>query len=290
METRANYAAIGLFTLIVVSLAFGFIYWIKRFDQTGEQVGMAMEFSGTVNGLAPGADIFFNGIKVGSVSRLSFSTRDPNIVEVGALIKKSTPIKNDSHARVSVNLLTGVAYVELFGGTPGGSDILASANPKLVGDPPAGDFLPALGRAASKIDATMDRVNAFLDDATPSVKRSIGNVESFTKALADNAGGVKDALASIQGLSARLEGVADRVNAIVAAVEPAKVRATVDNVDKVMKDAAKFSGRGLDELTLAISDFRRAVSQIDRIGQSLERNPQQLILGGEGNVREFNRR
>jgi phospholipid/cholesterol/gamma-HCH transport system substrate-binding protein len=30
METRANYATIGLFTLIVIALGFGFVYWLKR--------------------------------------------------------------------------------------------------------------------------------------------------------------------------------------------------------------------------------------------------------------------
>ena len=29
METRANYALIGLFTLLVVASAFGFVYWFS---------------------------------------------------------------------------------------------------------------------------------------------------------------------------------------------------------------------------------------------------------------------
>ena len=54
METRANYATIGIFTLIVIALTFGFIYWLKRYDEAGQRVNLPLEFVGTVNGLAKG--------------------------------------------------------------------------------------------------------------------------------------------------------------------------------------------------------------------------------------------
>src|SRR3954452_19764642 len=108
METRASYATIGLFTMVVIALTFGFIYWLKRTDGTGERANLPMEFQGTVNGLAGGADVFFNGIKVGAVSNLGFSPRDPNTVEVMTSIRKDTPIKSDSQTRISFNILTGV--------------------------------------------------------------------------------------------------------------------------------------------------------------------------------------
>ena len=38
METRANYALIGLFTLAVIAAAFGFVYWFS-----GGERGQARE-------------------------------------------------------------------------------------------------------------------------------------------------------------------------------------------------------------------------------------------------------
>jgi phospholipid/cholesterol/gamma-HCH transport system substrate-binding protein len=291
METRASYATIGLFTMVVIALAFGFIYWLKRTDGTGERANLPMEFQGTVNGLASGADVFFNGIKVGAVTNLGFSPSDSNIVEVMTSIRKDTPIKSDSQTRISFNILTGVAYVEIFGGSPSAPSIFTSATPvKLVGQPPAGDLMPALGRAAGQIDAAVSRLNAFLDDVQPSVKKSIVNIEKFTDALGDNAGQVKDVMASIGELSKTVSGVSNRINAITDAIDPNKVRSIVENTDRVTRDASKFSSRGLDELTAAIVDFRRTVSQIDRIASSLEKNPQSLIFGSEGNIRTYNRK
>ena len=35
METRANYAIVGLFALIVIAAAFGFIYWMAQYGRGG---------------------------------------------------------------------------------------------------------------------------------------------------------------------------------------------------------------------------------------------------------------
>ncbi len=70
METRARYALIGLFTLVVIVAAFIFIYWLKRLDETGIRSTVYFEFSGTVGGLAPGGAVYFAGIKVGNVTAL----------------------------------------------------------------------------------------------------------------------------------------------------------------------------------------------------------------------------
>jgi len=289
METHANHAAIGAFTLVVLSLAFGFIFWIKHYDEGSQRVPFEMQFSGTVSGLAPGAEIFFNGIKVGSVSDISFSASDPNIIRVRSSIEKSTPIKADSQARISTNLLTGVAYVEILGGSANLDDLLAANPPAtLIGEPPS-DLLPALGRVAGKLDVTVDRLNSFLNDVQPSAKRTVANVETFTSALAANSDGIKDLLANVSDLSSNIKGVSTRLNSIVDAVDPAKVKSTVDNANRVMSDAAKFSSRSLDDLSGAIVDFRRAVNAFQRVAQELEKRPNALIFGGD-NVQQYNRK
>jgi len=289
METHVNHAAIGAFTLVVLSIAFGFIFWIKHFDEGSQRVPFEMQFSGTVSGLAPGAEIFFNGIKVGSVSDISFSASDPNVIRVRSSVEKSTPIKADSQARISTNLLTGVAYVEILGGSANLDNLLAANPPAtLVGQPPS-DLLPALGRVAGKLDASVDRLNRFLDDVQPSAKRTVDNVETFTSALAANSDGIKDLLANVSDLSSNIKGVSTRLNSIVDAVDPAKVKSTVDNANKVMSDTAKFTSRSLDDLSGAIVDFRRAVNQFQRVAQELQKRPNALIFGGDS-VQQYNRK
>lgn len=52
METRANFALIGAFTLAIALAAFGFVYWFSGPSQLGAQQTYRIVFSGTVSGLS----------------------------------------------------------------------------------------------------------------------------------------------------------------------------------------------------------------------------------------------
>ena len=70
METKANTAVIGAFTLAVIAFAFGFIYWLA--DSGISKESMTVVFRGQVAGLEVGSDVYFNGIPVGDVRALQF--------------------------------------------------------------------------------------------------------------------------------------------------------------------------------------------------------------------------
>ena len=232
METRARYATIGFFTLVVIVAAFGFIYWLKRLDETGARVPIQLEFAGTVNGLAPGGWVYFAGIKVGDVVALAFDPAHPNTVIVTAEVKQDVPIKADTRAQVGANLLTGVAYVELFGGSPEAQSVFSLKPPRLVGSQSAfGDVLAAANNAVTKVDSIVDRLDKFVALNEDAITQTVTNIKTFTDALAKNSEGVKDFLANVSEMSKTVSGLSERLNALVekadsvmAAVDPEKVR------------------------------------------------------------------
>ncbi len=274
METRARYALIGLFTLVVIVAAFGFIYWLKRLDETGIRSTVYFEFSGSVGGLAPGGAVFFAGIKVGTVTATAFDPTDPNKVLVTAEVRQDTPAKVDSKAEVGANFLTGVAYVEMSGGTPGAESLFAATPPKLVGTQSAlGDVLAAAGSAVNKLESIVDRVDAFLKENQESVTNTTRNVEAFTGALAANADDLKNFLASVSDLSDtasrlsdRLDGVIAKADEIVTAVDPDKVSGIISSTDDFMKKAADASAniQGIiaraDEIAAKLDDFSNGLN------------------------------
>ena len=77
METRANYALIGLFTLAVIAAAFGFVYWFSGGDRGQARQSVRIVFSGSVSGLSKGSVVLFNGIRVGEVTDISLLPEDP---------------------------------------------------------------------------------------------------------------------------------------------------------------------------------------------------------------------
>jgi phospholipid/cholesterol/gamma-HCH transport system substrate-binding protein len=57
METRANYALIGLFMLAVTAGAFVFVYWFSRAGEGGDRATYRVVFDGAVSGLRTGGAV-----------------------------------------------------------------------------------------------------------------------------------------------------------------------------------------------------------------------------------------
>jgi phospholipid/cholesterol/gamma-HCH transport system substrate-binding protein len=77
METRANYAIVGFFTLLVMLSAFGFVYWMARYGGTGETAQLIVRIPGSANGLSVGSPVRFNGIPYGVIRNSTSIPRAP---------------------------------------------------------------------------------------------------------------------------------------------------------------------------------------------------------------------
>ena len=120
METRANYVVIGAFTMAAVVGAFLFVMWIAGYTTPGGHRTFQVIFNGSVSGLSNGANVNFNGIKVGEVTHLTFSRSDPHQVVADIDVSADAPIDRNTKARLETAGITGAAAVALLGGsTPG---------------------------------------------------------------------------------------------------------------------------------------------------------------------------
>src|SRR5205814_250091 len=116
METRANYALIGLFTLAALVAGFGFVYWFSGRDAGARRDQYRIVFAGSVAGLNTGNSVLFNGLRVGEVKSITLSPDDPRLVVALVEIERSTPVKRDTKATLEAQLLSGVASIALAGG------------------------------------------------------------------------------------------------------------------------------------------------------------------------------
>ncbi|MGN6765871.1 MAG: MCE family protein, partial [Rhizobiaceae bacterium] len=69
METRANYVAVGIFTVLAILAAFIFVYWTARLGSSGETALLRFRIAGSAAGLGRGSAVLFNGVKVGDIKR-----------------------------------------------------------------------------------------------------------------------------------------------------------------------------------------------------------------------------
>src|SRR6516162_48651 len=123
METRANYVLIGAFTLAAIVGAFLFVMWIAGYGTPGGRRAMQVVFTGSVSGLSNGANVLFNGIKVGEVNHLTFSRSDPHQVVADITVSSDAPIDRGTKARLESQGFTGAAAVALLGAPKPGASL-----------------------------------------------------------------------------------------------------------------------------------------------------------------------
>jgi phospholipid/cholesterol/gamma-HCH transport system substrate-binding protein len=241
METRANYVLIGAFTLAAIVGAFLFVMWIAGYGAAGGHRSYQVVFNGSVAGLSTGANVSFNGIKVGEVTHLTFSRSDPHQVVADIDINTEAPIDRNTKARLETQGLTGGAVVALLGGVTAGAPLVAeNGRPQVIY---AGqsiqlqDILDSVAGLSTKATAVLDDADKIITDNSPTIHSALANVDQFSKALADNSAGVDAALKSvgelgkqIGPLAARLQTLSDDADRLVQAIDPEQIRAIVGNV------------------------------------------------------------
>ena len=209
METRANYVVIGAFTLAAVVGAFLFVMWIAGYGTPGGHRTYQVVFNGSVSGLSNGANVLFNGIKVGEVTHLTFSRSDPHQVVADIDVSSDAPIDRNTKARLETQGLTGAGAVALLGGSLPGPE-LAGQN----GRPPViyaeqtmqlQDILDNVAALSVRATSVLDDADKILADNSGPIHSAIANVDEFSKVLADNAPNVNAALKSVADLGKTLE-------------------------------------------------------------------------------------
>ncbi len=294
METRANYVAVGVFVLMVLAGAFGFVYWLYSSRSITNRTEVDILFPGSVTGLAVGGAVYFNGIRIGEVTRLRFAGDGSTAVQATTMVDPSAPLKKDTRAELGFTGLTGIAYVSLTGGTPNAPSLFEDEEvPLIAADRSAfEDLLKGARDILTKADTTFSEIEKLVTDNAPAVSRTLQNVDEFTSALAANSDEVRtmftdvgQAAQTIADLSNRLEGIVTRVEELVLEVEPQAVRTIVDNavsfsndlsgvgndvqeVVRVVQEAAGRLGEFTTGLNNSLAEVNRLIAAIpaERIG------------------------
>jgi phospholipid/cholesterol/gamma-HCH transport system substrate-binding protein len=294
METRANHAIIGAFTLAVVAAAFGFVFWFNGASKSAGHSYYAIVFPGSVSGLTRGSTVLFNGLRIGEVSKLELAPDNPSNVMVSIDIDARTPMRKDTLARLEYSGITGVASIALTGGSNSSEQLPNGQNGNtavIQGD--RSDFANLINtgtRIAARADDVLDKVNRAIDANVGSLNNTLKNAEIFSKSLADNADGVRDFLAAtadvgkaIKPLAAKLETLTADADGIIKAVDPEKVKTIVAQVTEISTKLNAVAGKLDTTFTnlngfLATEDNKGMIAEISDAAKSIKRLAENLDL------------
>jgi phospholipid/cholesterol/gamma-HCH transport system substrate-binding protein len=275
METRANYAVIGLFTLAIVTAVFGFVYWFENLGGSGERALYRVAFENSVSGLRTGSSVLFNGIRVGEVADLKLDSQRPHQVIATISIDKSVPVRADTQAGLEFAGLTGIAAVSLRGGSP-------SAAP-LAGDNGAPPLLAATPGSAQDVTQgardTLRRLDDFLAENQTAFHGALANLEKFSGALARNAERIDRIAEGLQNLAGGTDGKGGEINEAARSIR--KLAENLDKrTDEITSGVSLLTAAGTKQINAIGADAHRMMAEVERAVRNIERNPRTLIFGG----------
>lgn len=297
METKASYITVGAFVLILIAGVLASILWLAGVDVEDEPTRYDILFDGSVTGLQIGGTVRYRGVPVGTVETIDINPDNVEQVVVTIDVPEDVPIKTDTVASLEFQGITGVAYVQLDGGTneaamlepePGRERAVIPSRPSGIQQ-----VIEQAPELVTRFVALVDRANAMLGaENQANVARSLENIASMTEALdrgsddaerllaegADALGELRATIADARGLIADLSDASRRLTLATettlaeGSALMRDIRPLVDTADTAMAEA-----------TLTFGEARAALATLD---ETLLRT--QGALGeGERTLRSF---
>ncbi len=300
METKVNYALVGGFVLLLGAALIAGVLWLAAGGawQVQYDTYLAVEDE-SVSGLNLNAPVKYSGVEVGKVREIVLDHDKPQRVVLKLAIERGTPIKVDTVAVLRTQGLTGIAYVELTGGSAGAPLLSAVAgNPyPVIRTAPslAARLENILTNVLAKLDSTSNNINALLSDSNRAAFAStLSNLATLTQAIASR----KDALASgishadrtfanTEQASADLKPLLDRVGKSADSIqrmgdEVARTSASAGKtVDQVGADLKRFSAETLPELERLLGELSTLSTSLRRLSEQTQRDTRGLLFGRE---------
>ena len=293
METKVNYALVGAFVLTLSVAIVAGVLWIASGRTSRKDYDTYLAYSSeSVSGLSRQAPVKYKGVEVGAVREIGLDPEDPQNVRLELAIERGVPIKQDTVAVLSVQGLTGIAFLDLEGGSkdsplltaaePGGYPVIAT-RPSLFRrlDTQVTALVADLSRAAQNVNQILD------DDTRAALQRTASDLDTVVHAVAARSKAIDtvlvDAARTLENsarASAQLTDLTRQVGRSADAVERAAeaLRATASDATGGVQ---QFRADTLPALQRLLAEARAVTASLGQLAQELERSPNALVVGRE---------
>lgn len=294
VETKVNYTIVGLFVILLFVALVAGILWLSggaQYRKTYDHYLVYMNES--VAGLNLNAPVKYRGVDVGRVKRISLDQGERVRLELD--IERGTPIKENTTAVLKVQGLTGIAQIELTGGTRNAQPLTAKPGETLPVINTAPSLLMRLDTAVSESVDGFNRVARHLDavldqDNQRAFKQLLADMAMLSGTLAArkseiDAGVVNAAQASenVVKASTDLPRLIERVSRSAEALEKMAgdaSRASVA-VRKTMNGVDQAAETMMPELEQTLTEMRELSATLKQMSEEVGRHPNMLLLGRE---------
>lgn len=110
----SSYIKLGIFVTLVFIIAIFTLVWIILWTDKSHY---KIIFEDSIAGIEEGAPVKFRGVRVGRVDSIELNPKNAEEIIVEISVKKGTPIKEDSIAKVQLQSGSGLSFIEISKGS-----------------------------------------------------------------------------------------------------------------------------------------------------------------------------
>ncbi|TMQ11194.1 MAG: MCE family protein [Deltaproteobacteria bacterium] len=280
MASRAQHIRVGLFataTLILLGVVLAVFGGLRLWDDVDRY---RIVFDTSVIGLEPGAQVYLNGIKVGTVDDVDVAASDIAKVAVVIKVKHDAPIHTDTRAILQHAGITGLKTIDLRGGTSATPRLAAGAEiatgtgsvDKLEAQAQAiVDDAAALVRRAHQLTdhlvAVTDSVSAIAEPATRAANELAATSAALRATVDENRAGLRQSIAAIRGAATGASELFD-----------GQAAQLFTSAGDVVAELRKLLVANEGPLRAAVFDLRQASRSFKELARDVRQKPSRLLF------------
>ena len=289
LDTRVNYTVVGLFVVILGAAMVVATFWLSEIN-TQRYHDYLIFMDEAVSGLSVDSPVKFNGVQVGSVSKISLNPKNPQQVELLLRIEQGTPITQTTVASLLPQGITGISYVSLKAKTADAPLLIIEPGQQYPVIQAAPSLLLQLDTVLKNVMDTMQSISdtmhsAFDEENRKAIKQSLLNLESITQTLADNSQQIDLSIKSANLMLHNGVLLSQQLPGVLTSVEQMsnQITGTSRRANAVLNDSQAavqtFSQQALPSAVELINRLNQLTTNLQQISNQVSSNPSVLIRG-----------
>jgi phospholipid/cholesterol/gamma-HCH transport system substrate-binding protein len=311
METRAHYVLVGAFVIAVLTAAFVSVIWLVGAQFQREGAIYDVYFRGSVSGLNDGAVVRYKGVAIGRVLNIRLDPENVERIRVRIEIDSATPIKEDAVAELEAQGITGLAFVQVTGGSNASPDLKKREDKRypIIASKPSRleEVVTSAPELLKRATLVADRLTLVLSDENlASITQGLSHINALTGTIADNrsqfdklmvdagatmvevrgaATAAKSMLTEFDRALNAPDGLTDRSTRAIQELNQSAKNLTVltahlDSIVQENRGALRdFTQTGFGQAQQLLTDSRALILELTRVADQLERDPARFLFG-----------
>lgn len=283
MDSKANYAVVGLFVLILFALMIFLFVWLSGYTQHKTYQTYLVYASGGVGGLTIDSPVQFNGVRVGTVDKIQLDNANPQFVKLYLKLESETPITQSTIATLVPQGITGLVYV--------GLKAQSAAAPRLKAEPgmaypvipyqkplltQLSEVLPEITKNMSEIANKFNKV--VNEQNLENLSQMLNHLNNVSEVLDKSSGNINDSMKSMKIFMKNSAQASRQFNAalIEARKAAAQMKLTTQQIGLQFSSVNQQLMPSISEL---VSNLNDTAVNLQQVSQDLKKNPSVLLFG-----------